>query len=174
MALKQRDTRRMVSHLARQMNFPSEHNERGQPNWRGGEGRTTSAMMKLLTASCSANTVHDALRRTHAAFMDGNLDGFDAGDAPKAQKPGMEDFEIMLAIRNLHGCDLTAMVANELRDARVPAKPRVSRSTLRTCCKSWGLQCHRRQSRSRHWGQELRASVGAMDVHVRRPAAAPV
>jgi hypothetical protein len=82
--------------------------------------------------------------------MNGALDEFDAGDITRSCKAAMEDFEIMLAIRDLrdgHGHDLTLMVANEPRDACVPAKPRVSRSTLRNCCKSLGLRCHRRQSR---------------------------
>ena len=62
----------------------------------------------------------------------------------------MEDFEIMLAIRNLrdgYGYDLTLMVANELRFASSPPKAEISETTLRRYCRSWGLLCHRRQSR---------------------------
>jgi hypothetical protein len=167
MALNERDTRRMTSCLARQMNFPSECNEVGQPNWRGGEGGTMSATMKLSTVSCSANTVCDVLRRTHDASMDGALDEFDAGDVTKSYEADVGDFEIMLAIRNLRdgrGCDLTLMVANELREACVPAKPLISRSSLRRHCKSWGLRCHRRQSRGT--GDKNFESLWAQWTHV--------
>ena len=58
MALNQRGTRRMASCLARQTNFPSEHNEVGQPNWRGGEGGAMSAMMKLLTRAPTRTASH--------------------------------------------------------------------------------------------------------------------
>jgi hypothetical protein len=56
------------------------------------------------------------------------------------RKQLMEDFEIMLAIRNLrdgYGHDLTLMVANELRFACSPPKEEICNSTLRNYCKSW-------------------------------------
>ena len=138
MALNQADTRRLVSLMARQMQFPPEFDPKsGMPNWRGGKGGTIDAIKRLLNLRCSAQTIHDVLRRTHKAFMDSTLEDFDAGEqeAPRASGKSMEDYEIMLAIRNLrdgYGYDLTLMVANELRFACSPPKEEICNSTLQS------------------------------------------
>jgi hypothetical protein len=153
MALNEAEQRRMISYLARQMNFPPEFDPHtGLPNWRGGKGGTIAAITRLLDLRCDPDTVYYVLRRTYNAFMDCDLENFDAGEreVKTGRKVLMEDFEIMLAIRNLRdGCgfDLTLMVANELRFACDPPKPEICNSTLRNYCKSWGLNTHKRQSR---------------------------
>jgi hypothetical protein len=152
MSLNQADTRGLISFMARQMNFPPEYDmQSGLPNWRGGKGGTIDAITKLLYISYSPNTVHPVLRRTHKALMDGALSDFDARErgVTKGREDAMEEYEIMLAIRNLrdgYGYDLTLMVANELRFAMTPPRPEISEPAMRRHCKSWGLKCHRRQS----------------------------
>ena len=141
--------------------FPTQFHHDGDYCWAGKSG-TVAAIQSYLPFEVNARTIKATCTRTWEAWATGDIEDFDAGDMENKQSKGrkriLSDDEIQLALRYARegGLDVALAMVNGLREKKrlgyddVPPEPTrlpVVWSTVQAAVKSWGAQCHRRQSR---------------------------
>ena len=164
--LNQRKKRQFVQLVYESMGCPPEFHHDGSICWTGPVG-TIAQIGTFLPIYIDSRTIRTVMTRTWEAWATGDLDDFDAGvmesceegsTRRRGRKRALSDDEIQLALgyARADGLDVALGMVNDLRKAKRegydgappdPTKKPVVYSTVHSAIKSWGAECHHRQTR---------------------------
>ena len=169
--LNQRKKRQFVQLLYECLGIPPEFHHDGSFCWAGPKG-TVATVRSLLPFDIDTRAVTTVMRRTWEAWATGDIDIFDAGvmehsgagtTKRRGRKRMMTDDEIQLALQHarVDGLDIARAAVNDLRKMKregytdkdgtifppIPTHTPVGWSTVHAAVKSWGVVCHKRQTR---------------------------